>query len=87
MIGISNLGVGVGAKPGTVVGTLSAYDATGATLAVRFQVENESLFAIDANGNLVVNVALPIAGYYAVHLYAVQGNEVVDEGDFNVKVG
>ena len=87
MIGISNLSIGVGAKPGTVVGTLSAYDASGASLKVNFQVENESLFAIDANGNLVVNVALPVAGSYAVHLYAVQASEVVDEGDFIVKVG
>ena len=52
---------------------------------MRFQTESDSLFGIDGNGNLTAAI-IPIAGFYAVHLYAVVGEEVIDEADFVISV-
>lgn len=81
---VSNLAVAAGAKAGTIVGALAAF-AAGKPAAASFRVDSDSLFAIDAHGNLTVGAALA-AGYYGVRLYAVAGDEVIDEADFVVDV-
>ena len=86
MISISKVAVPVSAKPGAVIGALTAFDAKGNLVTgVRFQTEAASLFAVDTHGNLTAAV-IPVAGFYAVHLYAVVGEEVIDEADVVISV-
>ena len=51
MISISKVAVPLSAKPGAVIGALTAFDAKGNLVTgVRFQTEADSLFSIDGNG-------------------------------------
>jgi hypothetical protein len=77
----ASLMVAQNAAVGAIIGALATDQATGAT----FLVENNSLFAV-VDGNLTVAVALPAPGFCSVQVFAVLGDEEVDESDFVVSV-
>ena len=50
-----------------------------------FHTESQSLFGVDGHGNLAATV-IPASGFYAVHLYTVVSDEVINEADFVISV-
>ena len=70
-ISISNLSVSNNANAGTVVGVLTAYDASGAIIPCEFSLTKNSagFFAISGN-NLVTGSTSILAGNYSVRVHA-----------------
>ena len=86
MISISKVAVPISGDPGAFIGALTAFDSTGNLVTgVTFHTESQLLFGVDGHGNLAATV-IPATGFYAVHLYVVVSDEVIDEADFVISV-